>query len=90
MSRACLPLLVVALATSACSTTPPSSESRSPARAASGDAPEGEPSTQRDPCEPLPSAGDPCSSGFCPVNTDQYLECSDGEWHLITEFPEDG
>jgi hypothetical protein len=38
-------------------------------------------------CSPLPTPGTRCASGFCPVNRDTYLECHQGRWRAIREFP---
>jgi hypothetical protein len=38
-------------------------------------------------CRPLPTPGTRCTSGFCPVDRDTYLECHEGRWREIREFP---
>lgn len=43
-----------------------------------------------DPCKPLPTPDTPCTGvHLCPVDQDTYLECSNGEWTRITEWPAD-
>jgi hypothetical protein len=68
----------------------PSPAAQDSAEPSSASASEPEPGQRNEGCDPLPAEGDPCEGGLCPVNSDQYLECTEGTWHLITEFPDPG
>lgn len=40
----------------------------------------------KDPCLPLPQAGDVCGAvTLCPVSSNEYLTCSGGLWRLVRE-----